>query len=260
MFDEDEDEINPDAPPQSPVWRVIKKLLKFLAMAIIIGVNALLLCRMFMSGDPSSMKALSINDKLVEAYRENGELRAVAQVEQVITHDKSEEHYNYGYFSVTNSVFLPTAEQVQVVFRYNDSTLRALAEDYQLAQAPDKKQDWYDITLRLVLDRTPDNKKDNGETYWEDLDAVKIVRIQPSEVKSATKPLYSYRRLTFDGVPSIEDNSEVLAVYIDVYYKGDVDYNITPYGSMRIYTGGVTIHDYDLSGRDIRAIKKQLEK
>lgn len=260
MFDEDEEELNPDEPPQSPVWRIIKKALKIIALSIVIGTNVLLLCRMFMSGDPSSMKALSVNEKLVETYRENGELRAFAQVEQVITHNKDEDNYNYGYFTVTNSVFLPDAGQAQIVFRYNDSTLRHLAEDYELSETPDKKQDWYDVTLRVIIDRTPENKKDNGETYWEDLDAVKIIRIQPTDVKSATKPLYSYRRFTFDGVPSIEEGTDVLAVYVDVYYKGDTDYNRTPYGAMRIYTGGVTIHDYKLSGSDIRAIKKQLDQ
>ena len=48
MFDEDEEELNPDEPPQSPVWRIIKKALKIIALSIVIGTNVLLLCRMFM--------------------------------------------------------------------------------------------------------------------------------------------------------------------------------------------------------------------
>lgn len=258
MFDEDEEEYEEkqDETKAGRVWRIIKTAVKCLALTVVFGVIILLLARMFRSGDPASMKALAVNEKLAEAYRKNGELRAIAQVEQVITHEKDEEKgYNYGYFSVTNSVFFPTADQVQIVFRYNDSTLRHLAEDYGLTESPDKNLDWYDVTLRVILDRTPENKKDNGETYWSDPDAVKVLRIKPTDVSSDTKPLYSYRRFTFDGVPSIEDDT-VLAVYVDVYYKGDIDYNKKPYGDMRIYTGGVDIHDYRLSGKDIKALEK----
>lgn len=258
MFDEDEEEYeqSEDETRAGRIWRIIKKTVKGIALTVVFGTIALLLARMFMSGDPSSMKALSVNDRLAEAYRRDGDLRAVAQVEQVITHEKDEDKgYNYGYFSVTDSVFFPTAEQVQIVFRYNDSTLRHLMEDYGLTETPDKNLDWYDVTMRVILDRTPENKKDNGETYWSDPDAVRVIRIQPTDVSSATKPLYSYRRFTFDGVPSIEDDN-VLAVYIDVYYKNDIDYNKKPYGDMRIYTGGVDIHEYRLSGKDIKALEK----
>lgn len=260
MFEEDEEEYerDPDESKGAKVWRTVKTVVRCLVFTVIFGVILLLLARMFMSGDPASMKALSVNDRVVEAYNKNGGLRAIAQVSQVITHEKDDEKgYNYGYFSVTDSVFLPEADQVQAVFRYNDSTLRHLAEDYDLAEEPDKNLDWYDVTLRVIIDRTPENKKDNGETYWDDPDAVRTLRIHPTDVKSATKPLYSYRSFTFDGVPSVEDET-VLAVYVDVYYKGDVDYNKTPYGAMRIYTGGVDLHDYKLSGKDIKAIKKQL--
>lgn len=264
MFDEDEydeEEYGPERPdtPFWRVWRIIKKAVKIIAFTIIFGTIGLLFLRMFSSGDPSSMKALAINDRLVEAYRANGELRALTQSENVITHENDEEKgYNYGYFTTTSSIFFPTADQVQIIFRYNDSTLRHLAEDYGLGFEPDKNLDWYDVTLRVIVDRTPDNLKDNGETYWEDRDAVKILRIQPSDVISDTKPLYSYRRFTFDDVPSIED-ATVLAVYVDVYYNGDIDYSRRPYGAMRIYTGGVDIHKFKLSSRDIRALRELAE-
>ena len=35
-----------------------------------------------------------------------------------------------------------------------------------------------------------------------------------------------------------------------------MDYNKKPYGDMRIYTGGVDIHPYKLSGKDIKALEK----
>lgn len=109
MFEEDEEEEyerDPDESRGAKVWRIIKTAVRCLALTIVFGVILLLLARMFMSGDPSSMKALSVNGTLADVYRENGELRAIAQVEQVITHEKDEDKgYNYGYFSVTNSVF-----------------------------------------------------------------------------------------------------------------------------------------------------------
>ncbi len=264
MFDEDEydEEEYGFERPDTPfwrTWRIIKKAIRIIALTIVFGTIGLLLLRMFSSGDPSSMKALAINDKLIAAYRENGELRALSQIENVITHENDdEEGYNYGYFTTTSSVFFPTADQVQIIFRYNDSTLRSLATDYNLNEEPDKNLDWYDVTLRVIIDRTPDNLNDNGETYWEDLDAVKILRIHPTDVISDTKPLYSYRRFTFDDVPSIEDET-VLAVYVDVYYIGDIDYSRRPYGAMRIYTGGEDIHKFKLSGKDLRQLRELAE-
>ncbi len=266
MFDDEDDEFETEEESEiSPARRIIKKAFKILAFTIVFGVNMLLILRMLMSGTPSSMKAVSPNEKLASAYAAaldaDEEFRAVAQVSEVFTHEQDEEEgYNYGYFAVLDPVFFPSAEQAQIVFRYNDSTLRYMQEDYELDFSPDKNEDWFDVTLRIVIDRTPENKKDNGETYWEDLDAVKIIRIKPTAVESTTRPLYSYRRFTFDGVPSIEEGTNVLAVYVDVYYKDDVNYDRRAYGSMRIYTGGVEIHKYKLSGKELRSLKELIDK
>jgi hypothetical protein len=60
--------------------------------------------------------------------------------------------------------------------------------------------------------------------------------------------MYNYRRLTFDGVDMNVTDNPVLAVYVDVYYKEDIDYEKDPYGTLCIY-------DY-LTEREYRGLGK----
>ena len=65
MFEEDEEEYerDPDESKGAKVWRTVKTVVRCLVFTVIFGVILLLLARMFMSGDPASMKALSVNDR-----------------------------------------------------------------------------------------------------------------------------------------------------------------------------------------------------
>ena len=51
-------------------FRITWKLIKFLFFALVFSVIALLFWRVFSSGDPKSMKALTPNDRLATAYAE----------------------------------------------------------------------------------------------------------------------------------------------------------------------------------------------
>ena len=156
-----------EAPPK-PLWaKILGNAVKIIFWTLIILMNALLLWRLFSSGNPSELKAVTPNPELKAAYsaflaeKEAGQtggkdLFAAHQQENSRTNITDEDADaetgfpgNYGYFALTDQVLFPTAGQAQVIFRYNLSTLDHLAEDYSLSGRPDPGEDWYDVTLRV---------------------------------------------------------------------------------------------------------------
>jgi hypothetical protein len=67
--------------------------------------------------------------------------------------------------------------------------------------------------------------------------------------------MYSYRRFVFDGVDMTVRDYPVLAVYIDIYYKGDVQYEEDPYGTLIIYDYAQENVAYTLSSKDRAALE-----
>jgi len=197
-------------------FMVIKLLFKLLVITVIVLVLGVFLWRFSISRIPGELMELTPNDTLVEAYAKNPDLTLFTQEQNTTTRGEN----SYGYFTVCDAVFIPEAEQVQILIRYNDSTLRATEVDYGLAEdSLDPEKDWYDISLLVSLDKTPENSGDNLGNKPE---SVEFVRFTPAEVSAAThKGLHSYRRLIFNGVPM---HSSVLAIYADFYFKNDIRY------------------------------------
>ena len=186
------------------------------------------------------------NALLVDAYNEKGEDLNIYNQEQA-KYTRGED--NYGYFAITQSIIIDDIDQIQFVFRYNNSTLKYTKEDYGLDKIPSRDEEVYDVTLTVMYDLTPENNADNdGKTP----EAVKYERFYPSDMLAAKKTLYNYRKFVFDGI--VIDES-VLAVYADFYYVGNVDYNEKPYGSLLIYYYEEQNIDYALTRNDIKAIK-----
>jgi hypothetical protein len=121
---------------------------------------------------------------------------------------------------------------VQILFRYNNATIRHLVEDYALTEVPDRAEDLYDVTLYVAYDLTPGDVTDNAGN---DPDSVKFVRYHATSSEPAQSLMYNYRRMTFDGVDTTVTENPVLAVYVDVYYLGDLNYEAEPYGTICIY-------------------------
>lgn len=277
FFDDPDDyEEEYEGPPTPLFWRIVGKVFKYLFWAIIIGVNGLLIWRMVSSRDPAAVTTVMGNPELAAAYEEFKTVRdeykalkleydaldkkgiehdplpefmqfGINQSEHTIITDEADK--NYGYFCLTDRVIFPYAGQVQFVFRYNDSTLEALAEDYDLDFEPSKREDWYDVTLRVLIDRTPDDDTDN-----DDPETFESVRIRPSVVEKTNKTLYSYRQMSFEGLPRMLEG--VYAIYVDVYYKDDVNYKETPYGQLTLYLKEYDNDTYKLDRKDIAAIRR----
>ena len=223
-------------------WRVVKWSISLL-LVLICGI---LIWRMCSSGDPEQVKYLMGNEALYEAYEKHGDdLVLQYQNQDTITLAP----HNRGYFSVTQYVFIPEAKQVQLVFRYNNSTIKHLAEDKGLAAVPDKSEELFDVTLVTTTDLTPDNREDNANT-----DVLEMKRYTPSAATRAETSLYTYYRFVFDN---IEITPEMLFVFADVYYEGDLNYEESAYGTLCLYDDESPWVTYKLSRTERKMLAKR---
>ena len=221
--------------------RIIGWAIRLLVGAMILSVVGVLLWRIFSSGDPSSMTTMQPNDKLYATYQKEGEqLQILHQQHDIIIREGPSK----GYFAVTQSEFIPAADQLQITFRYNNSTLKYVAEDYGKEKPLERGRDWFDVTITVAYDLTPDNTADNDIN---DPESVRFERYQPTASVKDTKNLYNYERLTFDGIDIFDSfdaegnpvmRADVLAVYVDVYFNEDVNYEKEPLGTLLIYLYG----------------------
>ena len=228
-------------------WRIAGFIFKGICLLLIAALLILLLFRIIDSKhDPREMNTVIANDRLVAAYNEKGEdLDMFSQEHTIFTRGEN----NYGYFAVTHSLIIRDIDQIQFVLRYNNSTLKYTKEDYDLPDIPSRGDNVYDVTLTVMYDLTPDNTEDNdGKTP----DAVLYKRFFPSDMVSAQKTLYNYRKFVFDDI-KIDDS--VIAVYADFYYVGDINYDATPYGSLLIYHNEEDEIKYSFTKNDIKTLK-----
>lgn len=250
--------------------KILKYTFKAIGLLLICGTAGILLWRMISSGDPQSMKTLHVDDKVYEAWQTaQAEDRDMVMYTQEYD-DITRANHNYGYFSVTKTLFLEDADQVQLTFRYNNSTLRHLKEDYGLAAIPDREEDLFDVSLVVIYDLTPEDRGDNEKQTFASPDdttedgepcdpdktnSVMRVRYFPTAQYADTKNLYNYRKLVFDGVDLAGEEYPILGIFVDVYYKGDVDYRKDSYGTLSIYNYNYDTKTYKLTGKDKDALE-----
>jgi len=201
------------------------KCLKYAARGLIFGIIALVLWRVLFSGHvPKNMETLTVNDALYDAYVESGdELTMYTQTRAPVVMEGE----TAGYFWVCQTVFIPEANQVQVLIRYNNSTLKHIAQDFSLGEdeIPSREDTVVDVTLALAIDPDPTNSSTADR---------EILRIHPSgEPTEDSTAMYNYRRYVFDNVDV--DTAALINISVDFYYIGNVKYDRTPYSSIVIY-------------------------
>ena len=226
--------------------RVFLRVVKWSISLLLVLICGILGWRLCSSGDPEQVKYLINNPALQKAYDENGN-KLTLQYQRQDTITTAE--YNRGYFSVTQYVFIPEARQVQLVFRYNNSTIKNLARDYGLSEIPDKSEELFDVTLVTTTDLTPNNREDNDNT-----DALKMERYYPSTATRTETSLYTYYRFVFDN---IEITSDMLFVFADIYYEGDLDYDKRPYGTLCLYDDESPWVEYKLSRTERKMLQRK---
>ena len=226
--------------------RLFGRVVKWSISLLLCLICGILIWRMCSSGDPKEVKYLMGNEAIYDAYEKHGnDLVLQYQMQDTITTAE----YNRGYFSITQYVFIPEAKQVQLVFRYNNSTIKNLAKDYKLAEIPDKSEELFDLTLVTVLDKTPDNREDNENT-----DARTTTRYYPSASMRTETSLYTYYRFVFDN---IEVTPDTLYVFADIYYNKDLDYEKRPYGTLCLYDDESPWATYKLSQIERKMLAKR---
>ncbi len=233
--------------PNSRTPRLIGRIVKITATLLIFSVCGVLLWRIFSSGDPDSVSVLRVNERTYAAYDVYGEdMLLQYQNQSTITRGEN----NAGYFSVTQYVFIPQADQVQLVFRYNNSTIRNLASDYELEAVPDKSETLFDVTLVLTEDLTPEDRSDN--TDRSKLKETRCFATVADTFRDETS-LYTYYRFVFDNVHVDE---LTVGVFADIYYVGDIDYDREPYGALCLYDDESEWIRKKLTDRDVAALKQ----
>ena len=225
--------------------RIFGYIFRAICVLFIVAVLSLLLWRIIDSKtDPKELKTLTPNQILCDAYEENGkELTVFTQKQNTYSQGAK----TYGYFSVTNTCFIEEAEQIQLLFRYNNSTIKYLTEDYDLPTIPSRNEDLFEVTLLVAYDLTPDDTDDNSN-----LEHIRFERLYPTEKIPYSKTLYNYRKLIFDG---IDFGDSVLAIYVDVYYNGDVDYENETYATLIAYHYSEPTSPLKLSSADKKALE-----
>lgn len=213
-------------PRKSYYWWIAGKILYGLLGLAIFVMVAFLLWRVYFSGKiPKEVKGVALNERLVALYAEKGEdIELLTQEQATVTKGEG----NYGYFSVPQFVYIPEISQVQVLFRYNNSTLKYTQRDFELAERPARGTEVFDVSLVTITDQTPDDHTDNKDGS----ESLGKTRTAPTSHTVTTTALYTYFVYTFDDV-TVKDDTLVL--YFDIYYGEAVDYEATPYGTLRLY-------------------------
>ncbi len=239
----------------SIAFRIIKRFFAALFALIMISVVGFFIWRIAASDNSKEMEALVPSNALCELYEREGEnMYMFRQEQRTITGTEK----NYGYFSVTDCVFIPDANTVQTTLRYNNSTLRSTAEDYSLPEAPSRDAEVYEMSLLFAIDLTPENDEDN---LGNDKSSVRFVRAKGEVMLSEQKNLYNFRRIVFDlsstelDLRKMLDDGTLLAVYADIYYIGDIDYSEEAYGTLCLYDYKSENITVPLDKRDIAALK-----
>lgn len=219
---------------RSRIPRTIGKILRLLLVLLILTVVSILAWRIFSSENYDLANGIQPNEALNAAYAEHGDDLILQYQNQNPSITRGEK--NYGYFSVVSCVFIPQANQVQLVVRYNNSTLLHLQQDYNLPEIPDRTEDQYDVSIVLANSAT-------GEK----------TRLHPTgePIRENTR-LYTYRRFTFENVTFDEKDTDV---FVDIYYKNDVNYDTDAYGRVVIYDHTFKWLPYELSKEE----KKRLD-
>ncbi len=249
-------------------FRIAGRVVKAVALGLVFGVIIFLLWRIFSADTPKALKALTPNEKLSAAYEKyRDELYIFKQDGQSIT----TANHNRGYYSITECEIIPDADQIQIVFRYNNSTIEKIAKDKELSETPKRDTLLFDLSLYVHTDLTPENKNDNYEKVTDSsgneilvpTENVKSTRIQPyGEAIRENKNFYNYYRYVFDfseaglSLSELIDNGELLSVYTDIYYVGDVNYEQSADGTLLIYYHASENVDVKLSSASKKAIKE----
>lgn len=171
------------------IGKYVKKVLKFIAIFLIILVYIMIFLRSLSVKVPKKFREFTWTDVTREVYSTNGELAAMKQ-ESENQIDKK------GLYQISDIYICPDADQVQFTVRYNTrNAMSRLMEKYSMTDCP---------TGEIFVFRLRDG---DGNIYTE------------YRYSAAKKPLNEFRKVVFDNV-KVPGEGGIL--YLEVYYGDDV--------------------------------------
>lgn len=185
-----------------------KKMLKFIAVLLIAAVYVLLIGRMILAKNFGIMDRYIWTENSIEAFE------ASPEDFQVMSQQLSESIDKNGFYHISNLVYVPTTQELQINVRYNNSTLDTLDSYYG-----DRSGEGEIFVFTLV--------DSNGKVY------------DSYSYAASSNIIYNFRRLVFENV-SI-DNTESLT--LNVYYSGDATSDSPMKKSFRLYDNDLPMHE-----------------
>ena len=203
--DDDSEELHP-----YPLWfRILRKAVKWLFIAICLLTVGLLLFRMSLLGwYPDSAKQLYMTPAIAEEYAKTGEVEVLIQKLLV-----PYESRKYGFFSADNMRYIKATGSLQCSIRVNRSAYAEMSEVYKTSLAKDR-----DDNLSFTLYYS--NGEDINLSYT------------PTHVSRETHLFYDYYKICFDGI----DTSESLPWYrLNIHLSGVADTEAEPTACIVVY-------------------------
>ena len=225
---------------------MVGRVFTYVFRVLVFGIIAIVLWRVLLSDRiPKDAKTLLVNEATYAAYVAEGEsLTMYTQAQDEIAVNETEDGV-YGLFWVSQTAFIPEADQIQILTRYNNSTLRHIATDFKLQEIPSREETVADVSLVVTTDPTPLDR-DNG-------DEVKTRYLASGAPAVDATKMYNYRKYIFDGVAF--DPATTVDITVEFYYAERVNYDKLPYCSLRIFDNEFEIDPLELTSRDERALK-----
>ena len=229
----------------SPKRRLLGKIARYAFRLAVFFIIGLVLWRVLFSDRvPSAAKTLLVNEQTYAAYESQGnKLTMYTQAQEQLTYREDEDGIT-GLFWVLQSVFIPEAQQIQLLTRYNNSTLQHIKDDFGLTVLPDRDEAIADVSLVVITDPSPTDRQNGDEQTTR-------YHASAAPTKHQTS-MYNYRKYLFDGV--VIDPKTTVEVRVDFYYAERVDYTIEPYAALRIYDNLSENESVKLTSRDKRAL------
>ena len=215
-YDPNEDEqLDAENGKKITVGKIIRKTISITLKLLALAVFVFLIIRMNMGNDPKQSKTFVWTENSITAYNNDpSSFKAYLY--------KHPDNFSHdGLFSATNVYFVPSIGQFQISVRYNDSTLKYIAEEYKLDKVPTGEQFIYIITDTY------------GNTYTD------------YTITHFDKNIYNFNRIVFEGIDlnatknnttGEEITTEGVEFYLllNVYYVDDVVLS-SPLGVIPIY-------------------------
>ena len=73
-----------------------------------------------------------------------------------------------------------------------------------------------------------------------------------SEIITEHTLLYTFHRIVFDGVELGEDD---IALFADIHYVEDIDYEKLPYGTICLYDDETRDREYEFDKKDLKRLE-----